>query len=369
MRADLKAAYDATRDFSQKKFRSACFAPFTSLYFDTFGRVRVCCHNVDYLVGDISQDSIESIWNGSKVRELRKAVAAYDLSHGCQFCEWRISLGSFSSISMRAWDRFPVKAICPKWPQMMEFSISNTCNLECVMCVGHASSAIRARREKLPPLAKAYHNRFFVELEKYLPHLKRAKFLGGEPFLQEECFRIWETMIRQDLRIRCHVTTNGTQWNARVERVLSKLPFELAISMDGFTKQTVESIRVNAAHEKLLANFRAFHAYARENDTGISLTFCLMRQNWHELGQFCAFGDEWGCPVFVNTVRRPPECSLFNLPTTELNRIVERMEKEEVTLLPKLKMNAPVWLGELDRLRSMVRSNPSSGYLHILSSA
>ena len=369
MRAETRAEYDATRDFSKKKFHSVCYAPFTSLYFDTFGGVRVCCHNVEYLVGDISRDTIHAIWNGSRIRELRESVAAYDLSRGCQFCEWRTSLGSFSSLSMKAWDRFPVKAFAPKWPQMMEFSISNTCNLECVMCAGYASSAIRAHREKLTPLAKAYHELFFTELDQYLPHLKRAKFLGGEPFLQQECFRIWEAMIRQGLRIRCHATTNGTQWNAKVERILSKLPFELAISMDGITKQTVERIRVNAVYEKLLENFRAFHAYARENETGISLTFCLMRQNWHELGQFCVFADEWDCPVFVNTVKRPPECSLFTLSVSELKQIVEAMEKEAVTLLPRLKMNAAVWLGELERLRSMVRLNVSTGSLTILRSA
>jgi hypothetical protein len=37
----------------------------------------------------------------------------------------------------------------------MEFSIGNTCNLECIMYDGRASSAIRAHREKLPPLVSA----------------------------------------------------------------------------------------------------------------------------------------------------------------------------------------------------------------------
>jgi sulfatase maturation enzyme AslB (radical SAM superfamily) len=317
-------------------------------------------------VGDISKESIDAIWNGEKIKRLREALAQYDLRYGCGLCEWRMSGGTFSSLTMKAWDRFPVTDFVPAWPQMMEFSISNTCNLECIMCAGDSSSAIRAHREKLPPLVRAYHDAFFVDLEKYLPHLTRARFLGGEPFLQQECFRIWEMMICAGLRTPCHVTTNGTQWNARVESVLSKLPFGIAISMDGFTKKTVESIRVHAVYETLLANFRAFHAYARANETSISLTFCLMRQNWQELGEFCVFAEEWQCPVFVNTVRRPPDCSLYTLSTTELKLIVESMEKEAITLLPRLKMNAPVWLGELERLRSIVRQNPSGGLLKVL---
>jgi molybdenum cofactor biosynthesis enzyme MoaA len=363
---ELRAQYDATREVTDKGFQSACYAPFTSLYFDTYGGVRVCCHNVTHLVGDVSRESIDAIWHGEKIKVLREAIAAYDFSYGCQFCEWRIGLGSFTSLTPRGWDRFPVWDRDPEWPQMMEFSISNTCNLECVMCAGYASSAIRANRERLPPLPKPYHEGFFSELRKYLPHLKRAKFLGGEPFLQTECFKIWEMMIAQGLRIPCHVTTNGTQWNRRVESVLSLLPVEIAISMDGISKSTVEQIRFKADYDALLKNVRAFHAYARANSTGISLTFCLLRHNWEELGDFCAFADSWDCPVFVNTVRRPAELSLYTLPFDELKRIVISMEAQASRLLPTLKRNRDVWTGEIERLRSALRSSGPGQVLNIL---
>lgn len=366
MRAKLKAQYDATRDFSNKKFRSACYAPFTSLYFDTFGKARVCCHNVEYFVGDISRETIDAVWRGEKIKTLRNALTKYNFHSGCEFCEWRMSSGGFSSLSVKAFDRFPVTEFAPAWPQNMEFSISNTCNLECAMCSGIASSAIRAHREKLPPLPRVYQDIFFLDLEKYLPHLRRAKFLGGEPFLQSECFRIWDMMIERELRTPCHVTTNGTQWNVRVEHVLSKLPFSIAVSMDGVTKRTIESIRVRAVYERLLANFRTFHAYARANKTCITLTFCLMRQNWQELGAFCAFADEWECPVFVNTVRTPPDFSLYTLTRSELNKIVVLLEQEAAPLLPRLKMNAAVWLGELERLRSHLRHDSYVAPLKVL---
>lgn len=366
MRPELQAQYDATRDFSTKMFRSACYAPFTALFFDTSGRVRVCCHNAKYYVGDISQQTIDDIWRGEKIGTLRNALAKYTFECGCEFCEWRMSSGRFSSLSTKAFDQFPVTELAPAWPQMMEFSIGNSCNLECVMCSGIASSAIRAHREKLPPLPKVYHDAFFVELEKYLPHLKRAKFLGGEPFLQSECFRIWKMMINQHLRIRCHVTTNGMQWNAKVENVLSKLPFGIALSLDGITKRTIESIRVHAVYEALMENFRAFRAYTRANKTCLTLTFCLMRQNWHELGEFCAFAEEWQCPVFVNTVRTPPEFSLYTLGRSELEMIVTSMEREQVGLLPRLKRNADIWVGELERLRSHLRAESAEMLLKVL---
>ena len=51
------------------------------------------------------------------------------------------------------------------------------------MCAGHWSSAIRARREKLPPLPDPYDRRFVDQIEAFVPTLVSAKLLGGEPFI------------------------------------------------------------------------------------------------------------------------------------------------------------------------------------------
>ncbi|HYM00532.1 MAG TPA: hypothetical protein VEZ90_16375, partial [Blastocatellia bacterium] len=149
----------------------------------------------------------------------------------------------------------------------------------------------------------------------------------------------------------CHVTTNGTVFNSRVARVLETLPVGIAVSLDGVTKETVESIRVNARYEALMRNVERFRDCADRRKTSFSLTFCLMRQNWHELGDFCLFGDDLDCPVFVNSVRRPAEMSLFTLDLIDLARIVEAMEGQQESLLPKLKKNRPVWEGQLRLLK------------------
>jgi molybdenum cofactor biosynthesis enzyme MoaA len=162
-------------------------------------------------------------------------------------------------------------------------------------------------------------------------------------------------MIGQGLRTPCHVTTNGTQRNARIERILKMLPVGISISMDGVSRQTVEAIRLGASYDVIMQNFRAFHSYARANNSGISLTFCLMRQNWNELGDFCLFAEEWNCPVFVNTVRTPTEYSLYALPPDELKLILESMEREASTLLPRLRSNLGVWVDEFERLQAFVR--------------
>lgn len=368
MNTELRTGYDSTRDFSEKSFRAGCYAPFSSLFFDTYGTVRVCCHNVWHKIGNISTQSIAEIWHGQEIAQLRDAMKRYDFGLGCQFCEWRMSLGSFSSLTPRTWESLRIFDSIPLRPQIMEFALSNTCNLECVMCGGYSSSAIRSHREHLPPLLPAYHDSFFKELDEFLPHLSRANFFGGEPFLQRECFRIWASMIDQMLMIPCHVTTNGTQWNARVEYFLSHLPFHISISMDGLTKKTFESIRTNASFDAVISHFHAFHYYARTNHRGLSFAFCLMRQNWHEFPDFCAFAEEWGCQVFVNTVRRPENTSLYTLSWQELKNIVDLLERAASAVLPTLKINSTILVGELERLRSILRNNPRQSTLKILPS-
>ena len=351
MDSAILSDYDATRDFSTKGFRSLCYAPYTSLYFDTRGDVRVCCHNWSHKVGNVAQDSIEEMWKSARLVNIRDAVRAYDFSQGCSYCEWQIGSRNFVNLSITKWDRLPVPTPDPEWPLQMEFSISNTCNLECVMCNGGLSSAIRAHREKLPPLPNPYSDAFFEELRQYLPHLMTAKFLGGEPFLQEHCFRIWDMLIEDTVQLPCHVTTNGTVLNARVERVLDNLPVGISVSLDGVTKATIESIRVGARYDALQRNLSRFRDYSRARKTSFGLTFCLMRQNWHELGDFCLFADDMGCPVFVNSVRKPPEMSLYTLPVDELREIVGVMDRQQADLLPKLRQNRRVFTGQMQLLR------------------
>lgn len=343
--------YDSYRDFSTKAFKAVCYAPFVSLYFDQRGDVRVCCQNVQHVVGNITTQRIDDIWNGEKINALRDALVAYDFKLGCRFCEWQLTDGALKTSFMRQFDNWPAEATRPAFPKRMEFSVSNTCNLECIMCNGEWSSSIRARREKLPPIPKVYPDQFFTDLRKYLPHLQRAKFLGGEPFLAHESFRIWDMMIEDGLQTSCHVTTNGTQWNDKVERVLKALPIGISISMDGVSKETVESVRVNAKHEEVFANFQKFLGYCRQKKQYIGLTYCLMQQNWHEFGDYLLFADKNDVEVVVNTVIGPMHCSLHVLPPDKLGEIVEALERQNEVILPKLGRNKQCWIDQLARLK------------------
>ncbi len=342
--------YDKSRNFSAKAMRSLCYAPHTNIFFDMQGRAKACCWNWEHPLGNVQTQTMDEIWSGAQAAMMRRALEGYSFQCGCTFCDNQTKDGWTTRAGMRNFDQFRVDADA-QWPRRMEFSISNACNLECVMCNGTYSSAIRARREHLPPIEKVYSGEFLESLRKYLPHLDKAKFLGGEPFLITEYYTIWQMLVEVAPFVKCHITTNGTQFNSRVEKFMGVLDFAFAVSLDGATKETVESIRVNANFDEQLVILKRLREYTRERKTDLSLTFCFMRQNWHEFGEFCLFADEWGCNVGVNTVNRPPEMSVNNLPPEELRKIVDTMERQALSLDTQLKRNRAAWFAELERLR------------------
>jgi MoaA/NifB/PqqE/SkfB family radical SAM enzyme len=348
---DLIEAYDLSRNFAGKAVRAMCYAPYTNLSFDAQGRVKACGWSWSHPVGNIRTQTLDEIWAGARVLAMRRAMESYEFSPGCTFCESQTREGWPANAVMRSFDQFSVSAPDPRWPQCMEFAIANTCELECVMCSGLFSSAIRARRERLAPLPSAYPSDFVDSLRKYLPHLASARFDGGEPFLIEDYYRIWEWMADEAPRVKCQVTTAGTVFNSRIEALLDRLDFGFAVSMDGTTQQTVESIRVHTNFHSQRAILQRLLAYTRERKTTLALKFCLMRQNWQEFGDFCLLADAWDCSVGVNVIRDPPQFSLDTLPAPELRGILDAMERQAVSLDSQLVRNRRAWLEQLDRLR------------------
>jgi len=349
--------FDRTRDFRDKSVRALCYAPFTNLYFDRRGDVVVCCWSWRVPVGNVLRNSMDEIWHGPRIRTLRNTLAKYEFAEkACEFCSFQTAEGLFAGSKMAQFDRFAVDSFDPAWPKQMEFSISNACNLECVMCDGDHSSAIRAHREKREPMPRLYSDAFLESLRKYLPHLTQAKFLGGEPFLVAEHFRLWDMMIEDGCQTRCHVTTNGTQYNDRIERIMDRIPMGFSISLDAVSKQAYESIRLGAVFEEVMENARRFREYVRQRKTTFSFTFCLMRQNWREFGEFCLMADDWDVGVGLNTVRSPAEMGIYTLPASGLAEVLAGMERQAPELEKRLRRNKPVWFDELARIRAKVRS-------------
>ncbi len=338
----------------RQSFHAACYAAHASMYFDQFGDVRACCQNTEAPMGNVTRSSIREIWDGTATRQLRDALRVDDYSVGCGFCQWQVDQGDESIVFARVFDQHEVRSTRPQWPVQMEFSMTNACNLQCVMCNGDWSSSIRTHREGRPPLPEVYGEAFFEELSEFLPHLRKANFLGGEPFLGREPLRVLSMIAELDEPPEVAVTTNGTQWTPRIERICEQVPMSFVLSLDGVTAETYESIRVGSDFSLVMRNLEHFEEHARRNGTMVTLAHCLVRPNVHEFATFLEFAERRGFWVGINEVLFPVELSLFQLPADELRSVIAQLEADPVAdTLDRLRY---VWDGQLDALRHRLAS-------------
>src|SRR5690606_2476667 len=136
-----------------------CHAPFSNMYFNVHGDCAPCW--LTFIEPDsYPQKSIREIWFGEKYQSLRKNLLAYNLTDKCNVCLKNLQNGNYTSVLARAYDVTEPA----DYPSMLELELGNTCNLECVMCIGELSSSIRQNREKLPPIRSPYDEAFVEQL-------------------------------------------------------------------------------------------------------------------------------------------------------------------------------------------------------------
>jgi MoaA/NifB/PqqE/SkfB family radical SAM enzyme len=217
-----------------------CVAPLNSMYMGMRGRVSVCCVNKPYLIGRFPGQSLKEIWFGEKLKRIREHLARHDFSLGCQNCKEGILAGNYTGLASLAYDNAGLPNT-QGFPTKIDFELENTCNLECVMCKGEFSSAIRKNREKLPPIPSSYGPELVEQLKEFLPHLRYTRFAGGEPFMVTRYLEIWELMARENPNIQVSIQTNGTFLTPRIRKIMDNLPLESVCPLIRWRKKPMNS--------------------------------------------------------------------------------------------------------------------------------
>jgi molybdenum cofactor biosynthesis enzyme MoaA len=366
--------YDAFRVARSEENRSprtdtrvVCHAPFLSMNFEQNGHATVCCYNRTHVLGTYPQTPVSDMWFGGKANELREAIGELDFSKGCELCLVQLQSRNFAGTRMLQFDHLAAKprAGGAEYPRLMEFEITNVCNLECVMCNGYYSSLIRKNREHLPPLQSPYDAAFVQQLEPFLPHLIEAKFLGGEPFLIQRYWEIWERFLDVNPGVTIPVTTNGTMLTDRVLSILKALDFRIVQSIDSIVRETYESIRRNADYDEVMAHLAHFLEYMHAKGEPLWMAVCPMQQNWSEMPGMLEFANERGARLIFNTVLYPESCSLRSLSSAALDDVLDRYRAvQQRTDTVWQRQNLAAWLDlvhQLEQWRQIVHEKEGIG--------
>ena len=300
-----------------------CFAPVKNLYFGQDGEVASCCAaSYVSVYGFYPEKTIKQLWKSTSAYEMRASVATGNIAPSCHLCFRQMKEENHDVTYSHIYDR---SSVHKKYPVMMEFYLSNTCNLECIMCSSVNSSLI-AKKENNVPGKKVYDQRFVDELEEFIPHLQNTLFFGGEPFLVPVYYTIWQKIIELNPQCNIDITTNGTILNDKVIALFEKARINMIVSLDSLQKENFERIRKNASFETVMKNFHTFHQYSIEKNTWFNISFNPMQQNWQEIPDMVRFADEMNCGVIFNRVWEPPQCSLWNWEAGKLQEVSDYLE-------------------------------------------
>lgn len=316
--------YNRQRQFGPQ--RRLCYAPYSSMFFSVFGKVAPCYASYHKIHAHYPQQSLKEIWQGEEFGKMREQIKRNDLSDICHFCHIPFMTENYGSMLSSKYDNYHFYR--EKYPSIMEFELSNNCQLQCIMCNGFLSSGIRSKREKLPAIEQKYDPAFVEQLKEFIPHLKVAEFTGGDPLLIDIYYDIWDCINRLNPNCNLLITTNANTMNERFREVMrNNKRISFNVSIDSLKKEVYESIRIGGNFEKAMQHISVFHDYCRQHKSTLNFLVCPLRKNWKEFPDFIKYANELGISVYFHRVIKPYSHVLWSLPSEELLNIHEYLSK------------------------------------------
>lgn len=304
--------------------KKICYAPHTSMFFSRSGYVAPCYASYNQKSSHITKSSIKEIWFSGTINDIRKQHANCNLSENCSFCENLLLSHAYKSALINKYEHYAFSK--SKYPKIMEFELSNKCNLACIMCDENLSSSIENKQKQSISGNQFYDDKFFKELKEFIPHLQLAEFTGGDPFMIEEYYKIWDMIIELNPKCTILITTNANTMNPRIEKLLnSHKRLNFNISIDSLQKENYEEIRVNGNFEYAIKNIQKFINYTKKHRTTLNLLVCPLTKNILELHEIVNFANKNKISVFFHTVIKPEELSLKYLNTEVLENIIDNL--------------------------------------------
>ncbi|HOY38230.1 MAG TPA: radical SAM protein [Bacteroidales bacterium] len=284
-----------------------CNAPFSGLYFVPDGTVKPCCAlSPDAAFGNYNTTGIADLFKSDNRKKLQHLMKKNNLSFGCGNCASNIEKGNYTgSISSLYYKFSPGKL-----PEVIDFELSHFCNLSCEMCYLHTASAVENT---------VYGDAFSEEIKPFLKKLRTARFYGGEPFLIQSYYKIWEYIAQQNPRCHVHIQTNGTVLNEKILQVLGSCDTFIGVSIDAAEKDTYENIRRGASFDTVLKNAAIFSEIMQKQGKSLTISICPMPQNFKQIPEILKLADTLNAVVFFNTVNYPSRFNLGFITSDKLN--------------------------------------------------
>ena len=214
-----------------KSSKHFCMMPWVHMHMWPAGYTYPCCmSDPDLPIGNTQDQSLQEIWNGEQLRNIRLNMLQDKPSKECRRC-YELEESGMSTLRTGSLKNYP-----KHWDKVnateedgsagdvnmayLDIRFSNLCNLKCRSCGPQFSSSWFEDHKQIygkldhPKILKVRDDmkNFMDELDPLLESVERVYWAGGEPLITDEHYRIldkWITMGKRDVAM--DYTTNFTQ--------------------------------------------------------------------------------------------------------------------------------------------------------------
>jgi len=277
--------------------RTLCLLPWAQPYVGPDGTVRPCCVWAGTPVGSARSAPLKELWNSPSMKALRRDMLDGNSPAGCSVCR-ETERSGLKSLRLRrneslrrhrdrvSLTRADGSLDAPPIP-IVEVRFSNACNLRCRMCSPAFSSAWAADARALgmpasTPLLKAYDDWAAFEsqfLEFLESGVEEILFMGGEPLIMDEHYRILALLLERRLfRVPLRYVTNFSTLRHKTADVLDLWPrfsdVGVTASLDAFGSKG-EYLRKGLRWNGVLGNRREMARRCPDVSFGVLATLSL----------------------------------------------------------------------------------------------
>lgn len=177
----------------------------------------------------------------------------------------------------------------PDRPRVLRIEITNRCNLRCIIC----------DRSAMTRATEAIDWDLFTKIageavDWGIPQIGLNRF--GEPMLHPRLPDMI-AFVKDRGGKMCEFVTNGTLLDEKRGRAVLEAGVDrVAVSVDGFTKQTYEHIRAGASHEEAMANINRYIELKKKINprSKLQLNYVVTNETAAEVRDF---QKHWGTKV------------------------------------------------------------------------
>ncbi len=299
-----------------------CYAPFNNLLIDQQGCIKICCHNISYILGRFPIDRINDVWFGKMRQSITNQFLFDETPDSCNSCI-KNGLNIDLLSTKTAYSKRKNLINFNQYPYQIDFLLDNNCNLDCIMCSSNISTS--STNTDVYALEKVNFNEdFFTQIKPFLEKGRFFVFGGGEPFLIQIYSKMWKYIYEKNSSATIYVQTNGTILTDQIKKTIEKYKINIGISIDSVNKENYEKIRRNASFEKTFENIEYFIQYSDSQKKNMTLMVTPMIINADEIPHIFEYANNNNLHFSLSILDRPVHLAIWSLPSKEIFKLIDK---------------------------------------------